>query len=122
MGHQGSGEIGRRGEDEAVKYLESRGYRILSRNWRSPRWGELDIVCERGSVLVFVEVKTRAGKLRSQPFEAVNFFKIRALVRTARHFKLSHPDTPDSLRVDVVSVTIKNDEVKVEHLENIYEG
>ena len=36
-------ELGRRGEDEAVRYLERRGLVVLSRNWRC-RDGELDVV------------------------------------------------------------------------------
>ena len=40
-------ELGRRGEDEAVRYLEQRGLVVLSRNWRC-RDGELDVVAVDG--------------------------------------------------------------------------
>ncbi len=50
--------LGRRGENLAALLLQSKGYDILARNWRS-KAGELDIVARDGARLVFVEVKTR---------------------------------------------------------------
>ena len=35
--------LGRRGEEKAVEFLESRGWRVVDRNWRC-REGEIDIV------------------------------------------------------------------------------
>ncbi len=48
-----TGEIG---EKLAADYLKTRGFRIVVRNFRV-RFGELDIVCQKGRLLVFVEVK-----------------------------------------------------------------
>ena len=56
-----SSRLGARGEREAGKFLRKQGLRILERNWRC-RGGEIDLVCMEGSVLVFVEVKTRRGE------------------------------------------------------------
>lgn len=49
--------IGKIGEELAVQYLKKHGYRILERNYRK-KWGELDIVAQKGHVLHFVEVKS----------------------------------------------------------------
>ena len=49
---------GRWGEELAARYLEGKGYRITARRWRC-RFGELDLVAERGGFLCFVEVKLR---------------------------------------------------------------
>lgn len=51
--------LSRAGEEEAVRALREKGFRLLHRNIRFPGLGELDIVARDGSTLVFVEVKTR---------------------------------------------------------------
>ena len=63
-------ELGRRGEDVAVRYLEQRGLVVLSRNWRC-RDGELDVVARDADRLVVCEVKTRSGTRFGEPAEAV---------------------------------------------------
>ena len=49
--------IGRIGENCACDYLRNRGFVISDRNYRK-KWGELDIVAEKGKVIHFVEVKS----------------------------------------------------------------
>ncbi|MBU6355079.1 MAG: YraN family protein [Cyanobacteria bacterium REEB498] len=49
---------GRWAEQRALRLLQGRGWRLLCRNWRC-RWGELDLVCEKGGRLLLVEVKGR---------------------------------------------------------------
>lgn len=53
-----SKEIGDFWEDRAREFLEGKGYRLIERNWRS-RTGEIDLVCQNGDTLVFVEVRFR---------------------------------------------------------------
>lgn len=99
-------EIGKKGEEIATKYLKRQGYEILERNFRSKRWGEIDIVAIKDDVLVFVEVKTRVGSKYGEPVEAVTPFKLRALKRTGQYYKMEHPDLPEALRIDVVAIVL----------------
>lgn len=82
-------EIGRIGEDIAEKYLKKHGYKILSRNYGC-RGGEIDIVCFRFGVLVFVEVKARSNDSFGLPSDAVGIEKIRRIRTAARDFSINH--------------------------------
>ena len=46
-------EVGKFGEDVAVKYLKQNGYKILDRNFSCKR-GELDIVALQKKQIVFI--------------------------------------------------------------------
>lgn len=113
-------EVGRLGEKIAAEFLKNRGFKILARNWKTPRWGELDLVARDGETLVIVEVKTRSSDDFSQPFEAVNHFKLKSIVRAGQMFKLQNPQTPEALRVDVVSIVLKSDP-EIKHFRSVYE-
>ncbi|TSC53980.1 MAG: putative endonuclease, partial [Microgenomates group bacterium LiPW_16] len=95
-------DLGKRGEELAVRYLQSHGYRILTRNFRS-KFGEIDIIGLDGKILVFIEVKTRWSKKFGPPEEAVTPWKLKSIIKTAYYFKMLHPELPESLRIDVVA-------------------
>src|ERR1700740_2293120 len=59
------------GEKLARRFLRRNGYKILYRNFRGRRGGEIDIVCRDRDTLVFVEVKTRGGEEFGRPVEAI---------------------------------------------------
>ncbi len=65
--------------------LHRHGYDIVTRNWRTRR-GEIDIIAREGPVLVFVEVKSRAGGEFGGPAEAVDPTKQRRMIAAAREF------------------------------------
>lgn len=101
---------GKLGEDYAAELLREKGYKILTRNFRS-RFGEIDIVATHGRELVFVEVKTRWSKKFGNPEESVTSLKLRHLMKAAEYFKLMNPKTPDVMRFDVVATEISGGQV-----------
>lgn len=113
---------GQRGEEIAVKYLQNKGYKVIGRNFRL-RNGEIDIIAleDKNKVLVFVEVKTRISSQFGSPLEAITPWKLRSIIRTAQYYKHIHPNLPESLRIDAVSVKLFIDYSidSVEHVENI---
>ena len=70
--------LGASGEKAACEYLQGKGYTIREMNWRSGKL-ELDIVAQKGTVLVFIEVKTRQNNQYGFPEEAITPAKIRGL-------------------------------------------
>lgn len=112
-------DVGARGERLAADYLESRGYKILERNFRC-REGEIDIVARQGECLVFVEVRTRKSRDFGTPEESVTFSKREKLVSLADAYIQTCDDPPPSWRIDVVAVelTSGNRVLRLRHIEN----
>jgi Holliday junction resolvase-like predicted endonuclease len=53
--------LGNRGEEEALRHLKKRGYRILARNFAT-RQGEIDIIAEDRGMIAFVAIwRTQRG-------------------------------------------------------------
>ena len=110
-------ELGRRGEDLAVAYLEQRGLVVLSRNWRC-RDGEIDVVLTDADRLVVCEVKTRSGTRYGEPAEAVTRRKARRIRRVARAWLAAHHVRWCEVRFDVVAVLAEPGRpVTVQHYE-----
>jgi putative endonuclease len=118
----GRGATGRSAEDRAAALLESRGYRIVARNWRRPE-GELDIVADHDGVCVFVEVRSRTGEEFGHPLESINPRKRGQIVRTARLYLDAEPTSATGFRFDVVGVTFFSDgrEPDCVHIEDAFQ-
>ena len=99
---------GRRGEDLAHRFLQSRGFVIVARNWR-PRAGgiELDLVAWERGVLVFCEVKSRASEEFGSPDRAVDHDKRKHLVRAAREYARRAGVDWNVVRFDLVNVVME---------------
>ncbi len=93
---------GRRGEDDAAAFLESLGYRILARNYRTPA-GEADLIALEGRTLVIVEVKRRDGRRFGTALSAVDYRKRATLRAVGEDFaQIAAPGA--RLRFDVVAI------------------
>ncbi|MCR5351295.1 MAG: YraN family protein [Bacteroidales bacterium] len=90
--------VGRKGEEEASRYLAGQGHRILARNWRSGHL-ELDIVTLRENELHIVEVKSRVAPVMAAPERNVGRTKQRRLTAAANAFL--HSDERKGLPADL---------------------
>lgn len=105
-----------------MRELRRTGYRILRRNFRGPKGGEIDIVCRDRAhgELVFVEVKTRANEDFGRPLDAVDAKKRRLIIRGAMAW-LRLLDMPDvTFRFDVIEV-VTGPPAEVRHIENAFQ-
>lgn len=116
-------KTGQLGESQAVLLLQQQGYQIIDQNVRSVRWGEIDIIALHQGDLVFIEVKTRHGQQYGSPIEAITPHKLRALARAAQYYKLQHPELPDALRIDALTILLGHNHEVLEHqlYQNIYQ-
>jgi putative endonuclease len=104
--YQRTGDVGRRGEELAHRYLRARGYTVVARNWRPPQGGgELDLVAWEGETLVFVEVKSRLSGEWSAPERDIDAEKMNSLRRAARDYVRRAGAEESSARFDVIAIT-----------------
>lgn len=109
---------GRAGEDVAAKFLRQKGWHILQSNFRCHD-GELDLIAQDGEILIFVEVKTRSNTLHGQPGEAVGRAKQGRMIRAASRYLSQRQFWDKSCRFDLVTVVFRNNQVEVEHWEDV---
>jgi putative endonuclease len=117
------GTAGKWGEEEAVRFLKNKGYKIIARNVRFGHREELDIVASWRDVLVFLEVKTRSSEKFASPIAAVNRKKRHLLARAAiRYIKRLHTVTPN-FRFDIIEVIGSEGSLEpaiIRHIENAF--
>lgn len=116
------------------KYLKTKGFRVLERNYLR-KWGEIDIVAEKGQLLSFIEVKSVSRENGSRlahrataeggtyrPEDNVHPAKLKRLHRVIQTYLLDRK-VPDSRewRIDVACVYLdfSTRKAKVEILENV---
>lgn len=97
--------LGERGEEIAYFHLRKLGWKVVARQWKSPKQpGDLDMVAWDGETLCFVEVKTQSSDLIASAESAVDADKRRTVRRMARLYLQTLPEQPPSIRFDIVSV------------------
>jgi putative endonuclease len=113
-------EVGALGESIAAAHLERQGYAIRERNFRT-REGEIDIIAEKESVLVFVEVRTRRSRNCGTPEESITVRKKERLIALAEAYMEDRDDLPGEWRIDAVALELdSNDRVsRIDIYENV---
>lgn len=114
-------ETGNLGENIATHYLKQKGYVILDRNFES-RQGEIDIIALDKKEVVFIEVKTRTSNKFGTPSEAVNKIKQKHMLQTIKYYLYIRNLSEEFIRIDVIEVYIKDNQYKVNHIKQAFEG
>ena len=114
--------LGRQGEDLACRLLESKGHRILERNWRSSHL-EIDIISLNADGIHFVEVKTRKKSIQAPPQDNVDTAKQRRTAKAAQAFLRSEKGRRFrnlECFFDVAAITFAGEEAVAELIANAY--
>jgi len=115
-----STDIGRIGEDIAVKFLRKNKYKILERNKHCSH-NEIDIIARYEAYICFVEVKTRrtseAAKY-GRPAAAVSYTKQKRLIAAAEKYLRQNPGCGQP-RLDVIEVYLPDGIPEPERAERI---
>ncbi len=96
---------GQKGEQLAVDYFQSNGYRLLHSNWRTSHW-EIDIIATKNGILHFIEVKTKTSNYHGFPEDEVSVKKFKWLVQAAEAYLYLHPQW-QRIQYDILAITLQ---------------
>lgn len=121
-------DLGKEGEELAVKWLKENGFQVLHRNWRHSHY-EIDIVASKThtgiknskkNFLHFVEVKARNFSPFGHPEESVTKKKFKNLQKAADQYLLLNPGHP-WIQYDILSITLhKNKDPEYFFIEDVF--
>ncbi len=103
------------GERLASRFLERKGYRIITRHVTSA-YGEIDIVAQDGDELVFVEVKTRRSMAFGYPEESITDSKLERLQKAMDAYMAEYPHHQD-YRLDCIFISLDTGKPVITHYE-----
>ncbi|MBR5095924.1 MAG: YraN family protein [Treponema sp.] len=96
--------LGKAGEDSAAAFYAQNGFSLIERNFRT-RFGEIDIIVQKGDLLVFAEVKALFGSNAEILADKLGPRKRRKIIETAKYFLKNHRQYSNKIiRFDVVVV------------------
>lgn len=93
-------------EDQALRWLQARGLRLLHRNYRTPGrgGGEIDLIMQAADgTVVFVEVRQRSRNDFGGAAASITAVKRQRIIRAAHHYLLRWRNLPPT-RFDVVTL------------------
>ncbi len=104
-------------EELAAEYLKKIGFKILASRYKT-KFGEIDLIIQKGELLCFVEVKARPNK--SEALESVTARARGRIEKSALFFLSENPEKMDcDMRFDVVVITGGEE---ITHLDNAWEA
>ena len=99
MKRQRAEKQGREGEGRAALWLQAKGWRILDRRRKTPL-GEIDLVCRRGNLIAFVEVKWR--KSAAELDHAIDEYRLQRVAAAVGAVAHEYATEGEDIRIDVM--------------------
>ncbi len=108
-------EKGLEGEQLARSYLEKKGYCLVKARYKTPE-GEIDLIMEKGSQVVFIEVKYRPKGMKGEGVWSITNKKKKRFLLAVENYLLTQNLHHRDVRIDVVEIS--KDEIW--HIENAF--
>ena len=110
--------FGKLGEEKAAAYLTDNGYEILARNHRFKK-SEVDLICQKDGLLVFVEVKIRSSRAFGEPETFVSHSQQKAIIRAAEEY-MHETNWGGDVRFDIIAILSQGSNEELTHLEDAF--
>lgn len=111
------------GENAALNYYLSKGYKLIEKNWRYHNLGEIDIIAfdSNNDMLIFSEVKTRKFNINYNPSDSVGFTKQKKIKKLSGLYVYENRQYDNSnIRYDVIEVILYQNNILLNCLENAF--
>lgn len=111
---------GKQGEDIAAEFLESKGIRVLERNYQFQK-EEIDIIAYNGRQIIFAEVKTRRSTVFGEPEDAVTDKKKKSMYNVAEAWLYERKMDGAPVRFDIISIVLlSGKDPRIRHFEGAF--
>lgn len=111
-------DVGKEGEEAAVRFLINKGYEILYRNYIAEK-AEVDIIALKDGIIVFVEVKTRSSLGFGSPKDFVTNKKIKLMIKAANIY-IEEFEREEEARFDIIGIYKRGNDFDIEHIEDAF--
>lgn len=113
-------KIGATGEELAAEYLMKKGWKILDKNWRFGKIGEIDLIFLYEEQLIFVEVKSRTSVYGGYGEDNVTEEKLETIAELMDLYIQENPDLENlALRLDLMIVEMFKLTPRFKHIEDV---
>jgi len=112
--------IGDEGEQQALNYLQKLGLKLVTRNFRQ-RGGEIDLIMQDDSTLVFIEVLLRQSAQFGSALESVTHQKQQRLIKTVQYYLQQNVRQYPAYRFDVIGITPVSNDFKINWVKDAFQ-
>lgn len=109
-------------EKKVLQYLRQKGLKCVRQNYISP-FGEVDLIMQDQTTLVFTEVRFRRQLNYGSPIETIHYLKQQKIIKTAYHFLKRYYTQWPPCRFDVVAVMAasQNSHLQIQWVPNAFQ-
>jgi len=105
------------GELVACNILQDLGFTIIDRNFYT-RYGEIDIIAQKGSNIHFIEVKTTYGSYN--PIENFHKKKLNRFIKTVKIYCYKNKISDSIIEIDLVLINMEKRTCRIVRNANLY--
>lgn len=105
-------------ELKAIEYLKKKWYDLIKTNFKSYFW-EIDIICKKEDITVFIEVKYRSNNNFWKAIESISKQKLLKLKKTIDYFCMINKIDFEKIRFDVITIEKIDKTYRLTHYKNL---
>ena len=103
----------------AIKYLQKKWYIICTTNFKFWRFWEIDIIAQKQTQTIFIEVKYRTNDRFWTPEESITSQKLHKLKKTIEYYCCRNNINFEYIQFDVIAIIKKQTSHQVTHYRNV---